>query len=168
MRAVVNRMRFCASSRVAQTALEALVGRRAMDGLRWGLQAESGERANARRARQLGRARRILMRQALATCSSLSSASATMRPSSVRLFCSSARVSNLVGPSHPVSNLRPVIYDDALPAPSPKPGHPYSLSEFRGVRDYQWKLQRQQLDTFNHVFWAEVRAGKVFYISSFS
>lgn len=73
-----------------------------------------------------------------------------------RLFSSSARASNLVGPSHPLSNLRPVIYDDALPKPSPKPGHPYSLSEFRGVRDYQWKLQRQQLDSFNHVFWAEV------------
>jgi len=38
--------------------------------------------------------------------------------------------------------------------------HPYSLNEFREHPDtleYQWKLQRQQLDTFSDKFWRDVR-----------
>lgn len=63
---------------------------------------------------------------------------------------------NLVGPPDPASNLRPVIYDDALPPP-PSPGSPYSLGEFAGdTRDYQWKMQRQELDTYNQMFWTDV------------
>ncbi|OCH94942.1 hypothetical protein OBBRIDRAFT_788679 [Obba rivulosa] len=76
-----------------------------------------------------------------------------LRPHS-RLFHASAARAHLVGPPDPVSNLRPVIYDDAPPAPSNM--HPYSLTEFGGdVREYQWKMQRQELDAFNHTFWAE-------------
>ena len=64
---------------------------------------------------------------------------------------------DLVGPPDPVSHLRPVIYDDA-PPPPPQVRHPYSLREFTGdTREYQWKMQRQELDTFNHAFWKEVR-----------
>ncbi|KAI0322246.1 hypothetical protein OF83DRAFT_1095271 [Amylostereum chailletii] len=71
------------------------------------------------------------------------------------LHTTSAR-HNLVGPSDPVSNLRPVIYDDALPPAAEGLPHPYSLAEFRGdPREYQWKLHRQQLDDWNHAFWTE-------------
>lgn len=63
---------------------------------------------------------------------------------------------HLVGPPDPVSNLRPVIYDDALPPP-PDPRHPYSLKEFTGdIREYQWKMQRQELDAYNQAFWLDV------------
>lgn len=62
-----------------------------------------------------------------------------------------------VGPPDPVSNLRPVVYDDALP-PAPDARHPYSLDEFSGdVREYQWKMQRQELDAYNQAFWTDVR-----------
>ncbi|EPS98567.1 hypothetical protein FOMPIDRAFT_1148676 [Fomitopsis schrenkii] len=63
---------------------------------------------------------------------------------------------HLVGPSDPVSNLRPVIYDDAVPEHRTDLTHPYSLREFGGdTREYQWKMQRQQLDAYNHVFWTD-------------
>ncbi|EKM55618.1 uncharacterized protein PHACADRAFT_94000 [Phanerochaete carnosa HHB-10118-sp] len=62
---------------------------------------------------------------------------------------------DLVGPPDPVSNLRPVIYDDT-PAQSAPASHPYSLKEFTGdTREYQWKVQRQELDAYNHNFWAD-------------
>ena len=61
-----------------------------------------------------------------------------------------------VGPPDPISNIRPVIYDD-LPADSSAPSHPYSLREFTGdPREYQWKVQKQELDAFNHNFWTDV------------
>lgn len=64
---------------------------------------------------------------------------------------------NLIGPSDSISNLRPVIYDDAVPEHRTDLTHPYSLREFAGdTREYQWKMQRQQLDAFNHVFWTDV------------
>jgi hypothetical protein len=76
---------------------------------------------------------------------------------SSRLLHSSARSCvNYVGPFDPVSNLRPVIYDD-LP-PSPQLGHPYSLKEFaEDTQDHNlyWRLHRQQLDAFNHEFWTD-------------
>ena len=57
---------------------------------------------------------------------------------------------DLVGPPDPVSHLRPIIYDDAPPPPA-QVRHPYSLREFTGdTREYQWKMQRQELDALNH------------------
>ena len=93
-----------------------------------------------------------------------------------RLLSTTAPARDLIGPSDPLSNLRPVIYTDS-PSPSPSPPavrrHPYSLTEFRlrtkapGAREagsgpelalaYRWRLQKQQLDAFNHAFWADVR-----------
>ncbi|KAI0065381.1 hypothetical protein BV25DRAFT_1798454 [Artomyces pyxidatus] len=70
-----------------------------------------------------------------------------------RLLHASAPRCDRVGPPDPISNIRPILYDDPLPD---SPRHPYSLSEFRGdTRDYQWKLQRQQLDAWNHAFWTD-------------
>jgi hypothetical protein len=59
-----------------------------------------------------------------------------------------------------VSNIRPVLYHDLDPTSveSPLTRHPYSLDEFRNDSDtleYQWKLQRQQLDAFNDAFWRD-------------
>lgn len=72
-----------------------------------------------------------------------------------RTFHRSVACRDLVGPPDPVSNLRPVIYDD-LPVQSTNTIHPYSLKEFTGdPREYQWKVQRQQLDAYNHKFWAD-------------
>jgi len=74
----------------------------------------------------------------------------------VRHFHASARRAHLVGPPDPVSNLRPVVYDDDVPRPKSNVRHPYSLREFRGdTREYQWKMQRQQLDAYNHAFWTD-------------
>ncbi|KAH6918527.1 hypothetical protein BKA70DRAFT_1554582 [Coprinopsis sp. MPI-PUGE-AT-0042] len=85
------------------------------------------------------------------------------------LHTSSTRL-NRVAPPHPISHLRPIIYDDATPSTSsssssPVPRllpHPYSLSEFqdaskRGPVDLelQYKLQRQQLDAFHQDFWLD-------------
>ncbi|KAM5532051.1 hypothetical protein V8D89_014302 [Ganoderma adspersum] len=76
-------------------------------------------------------------------------------PSHVRAFHASVARQHLVGPPDPVSHLRPVIYDDA-PPPPPQTRHPYSLKEFTGdTREYQWKMQRQELDAYNHQFWKE-------------
>jgi hypothetical protein len=58
-----------------------------------------------------------------------------------------------VGPSNSVSNLRPVL---STPL---RNHHPYSLEEFQGdARDanLHLKLQKQQLDSFNHDFWVDV------------
>ncbi|KAI0054127.1 hypothetical protein FA95DRAFT_1551934 [Auriscalpium vulgare] len=72
----------------------------------------------------------------------------TLHSSSVRL--------NRVAPPDPISNIRPILYDDPLPPTDEELRHPYSLSEFRGdMREYQWKLQRQQLDSWNHAFWTD-------------
>ena len=81
-----------------------------------------------------------------------------LNPSHVRTFHVSLSRKHLVGPPDPVSHLRPVIYDDAPPPPPPQVRHPYSLREFTGdTREYQWKMQRQEIDAFNHEFWQEVR-----------
>ncbi|KAI8998600.1 hypothetical protein BD414DRAFT_407322 [Trametes punicea] len=73
-----------------------------------------------------------------------------------RQFHASISRRHLVGPPHPISHLRPVIYDDAPPPPAPHVRHPYSLREFTGdTREYQWKMQRQELDAFNHAFWLD-------------
>jgi Apoptogenic protein 1 len=81
-----------------------------------------------------------------------------LRP--LRLFHSSVPTLNYVGPPDPVSNIRPVLYHDLDPTSVESPRHPYSLDEFRRDSDtleYQWKLQRQQLDAFNDAFWRDVR-----------
>lgn len=115
----------------------------------------------------------------------LASPSTTMSASSSRACLRSLRCSrafststpsrDLVGPPDPVSNLRPVIYDE-LPMPQAKPGqntsralahrpHPYSLNEFTSTarettRDdygaYQLRMKQQELDAFNHAYWTEV------------
>jgi hypothetical protein len=75
----------------------------------------------------------------------------------------SVRTSAYVGPPDPVSNIRPVLYDDPLTTHAESlRQHPYALDEFRDRDDsyaleYQWKLQRQQLDAFNDAFWRGVR-----------
>ena len=61
--------------------------------------------------------------------------------------------------------MRPIIYDDA-PPPSPPTllRHPYSLTEFQDAQsrpvdlEFQFKLQRQQLDNFHQDFWLDVRS----------
>ncbi|KAA1471120.1 hypothetical protein DENSPDRAFT_837048 [Dentipellis sp. KUC8613] len=78
---------------------------------------------------------------------------------SLRLLHSSAVAHNRVGPPDAISNLRPILYDDPVPLSSEELRHPYSLSEFRGdPAEYQWKLQRQQLDAWNHAFWTDSNA----------
>jgi len=75
----------------------------------------------------------------------------------------STPVHDRIGPPHPISNIRPVIYDDTHHPPQSST-HPYSLQEFRHARrthdllvDYElrWKLHKQQLDAFNHAFWTD-------------
>ena len=81
-----------------------------------------------------------------------------LRP--LRLLHSSVSTANYVGPPDPVSNIRPVLYNDLGSTSAESPQHPYSLDEFRNDSDtleYQWKLQRQQLDAFNDAFWRDVR-----------
>ncbi|KAJ7774889.1 hypothetical protein B0H16DRAFT_1659979 [Mycena metata] len=84
--------------------------------------------------------------------------SLALRPFSVRCLHATRPVHDRVGPPHPISNMRPIIYDEETPA-SKSRFHPYSLHEFdpRPTSPYhlQWKLQRQQLDEFHHAFWLE-------------
>ena len=87
------------------------------------------------------------------------STSLALRPS--RLLHSSVPTANYVGPPDPMSNIRPVLYNDLSPTTPESPKHPYSLDEFQNdsedTLEYQWKLQRQQLDAFNDAFWRDVR-----------
>ena len=91
-------------------------------------------------------------------------ASTTLRASRIRLstharaFHLTIPRNDLVGPPDPISNLRPVVYDDAPPPPPSAVRHPYSLKEFTGdTREYQWKILRQELDAYNYAFWTDVR-----------
>ncbi|KAG1772749.1 hypothetical protein EDD22DRAFT_768009, partial [Suillus occidentalis] len=62
---------------------------------------------------------------------------------------------NFIGLPDPTSNLRPIIYTTAT---SSSTQHPYSLREFSDDtvdHELQWKLHREQLDAFNHAYWAE-------------
>ncbi|KAJ7273734.1 hypothetical protein B0H12DRAFT_508682 [Mycena haematopus] len=76
-----------------------------------------------------------------------------------RCLHSSRPLCDRVGPPHPISNMRPMIYDDDAPASTSRAYHPYSLHEFdpepTSPYKLQWKLQRQQLDEFHHSFWLE-------------
>jgi len=77
---------------------------------------------------------------------------------SLRLLHSSAPTANYVGPPDPVSNIRPVLYDNLDTTGVESPQHPYSLDEFHNDSDtleYQWRLQQQQLDAFNDAFWRD-------------
>ncbi|KAH9005295.1 hypothetical protein EDB86DRAFT_3037663 [Lactarius hatsudake] len=77
---------------------------------------------------------------------------------SLRPLHSSARICDHVAPPDPISNIRPILYDDPVSMTSESLRHPYSLDEFRDDSDtleYQWKLQRQQLDAFNDNFWRD-------------
>ncbi|KAJ6496696.1 hypothetical protein C8R47DRAFT_973009 [Mycena vitilis] len=83
-----------------------------------------------------------------------------LRPLSVRCLHASRPLCDRVGPPHPISNMRPILYDDDVPPPtSSRASHPYSLHEFdpepTSPYKLQWKLQRQQLDEFHHAFWLE-------------
>ncbi|KAF5377076.1 hypothetical protein D9757_007736 [Collybiopsis confluens] len=91
--------------------------------------------------------------------------SSTLLPrTSLRLLhVSTVNARHLVGPPHPISHLRPIIYDDAPPPPKPATlSHPYSLQEFHpepasnsNAYEMQWKLQRQQLDDVSQNFWLD-------------
>ena len=80
-----------------------------------------------------------------------------------RSFTSAAARKDAVGTPHPVSNMRPVLYDkepqkQRAASTTESYWHPYSINEFDGdVHDIQWKIDRQRLDAFNHAFWADVR-----------
>ena len=69
------------------------------------------------------------------------------------------RSRELIGPSDPVSNIRPVLFKDPYSPPSTKT-HPYSLAEFGEPEedsiDLQWRLERERLIAFNHAFWLDV------------
>lgn len=81
----------------------------------------------------------------------------------VRTLRTSARRCDRVAPPHPISHIRPIIYDDSIAASTPTSlRHPYSLSEFNtasldnlGDYEFQYKLQRQYLDAFHHNFWLD-------------
>ena len=80
-----------------------------------------------------------------------------------RLFHSTIQRLNRIGPPHPISNIRPIIYDDLPPPPPPQQQHPYSLEEFsttqETVKDETvFRMQRTQLDQFNQHFWLDVCA----------
>ena len=79
----------------------------------------------------------------------------------LRLLHSSVPTPNYVGPPDPMSNIRPVLYNDLSSTTAEPQRHPYSLDEFQNdsedTLEYQWKLQRQQLDAFNDAFWRDVR-----------
>jgi hypothetical protein len=84
-----------------------------------------------------------------------------------RLLHISAPRRDLVGPPHPISNIRPVIYSDRPPPPNAR-SHPYSLHEFDpGVPDYEmhYRLEMSRMDEFNHQFWYDVR---IFFFRRFS
>ncbi|KAJ6547585.1 hypothetical protein B0H19DRAFT_1266497 [Mycena capillaripes] len=83
-----------------------------------------------------------------------------LRPLGARCLHASRSLCDRVGPPHPISNMRPMIYDDDAPVSTSRARHhPYSLHEFdpepTSPYKLQWKLQRQQLDEFHHAFWLE-------------
>ena len=63
----------------------------------------------------------------------------------------------LIGPSDPVSNIRPIIISGRYPRQGSKT-HPYSLAEFdcQDDADLQWRIERERLSIFNHAFWSDV------------
>ncbi|KAG2144887.1 hypothetical protein BD769DRAFT_1661026 [Suillus cothurnatus] len=82
-------------------------------------------------------------------------------PAFKRLIHTSRPSFNFIGLPDPTSNLRPIIYTTAISSslPSESKPHPYSLREFSDDdtvdNELRWKLHREQLDAFNHAYWAE-------------
>ncbi|CCA70977.1 hypothetical protein PIIN_04910 [Serendipita indica DSM 11827] len=80
-----------------------------------------------------------------------------------RLHTSLITRNTLVGPPHPVSNLRPVLYNGL---PDQTQTNNYSPRELRshvpvdGTK-FQLELSMQRIDKFNHEFWAD--SNKRFY-----
>ncbi|KAG1753425.1 hypothetical protein EDB19DRAFT_829817 [Suillus lakei] len=76
-----------------------------------------------------------------------------------RLLHTSRPSFNFIGLPDPTSNIRPIIYTTTSSSSiSESKHHPYSLREFSGDtvdHELQWKLHREQLDAFNHAYWAE-------------
>ncbi|KIJ44041.1 hypothetical protein M422DRAFT_169110 [Sphaerobolus stellatus SS14] len=74
-----------------------------------------------------------------------------------RLF-SGPRARQLVGPPHPISHIRPVLYDTASRMGNDQ-SHPYSLMEFsEGWEDHgnlQLRMEQERLYLFNHTFWLD-------------
>ncbi|KAF8522247.1 hypothetical protein BU17DRAFT_45012 [Hysterangium stoloniferum] len=66
----------------------------------------------------------------------------------------------LVGPPHPVSNIRPVVFENRTTTTYGQ-AHPYSLTEFGGNSggqthdDLQLRMEQERLSSFNHAFWFE-------------
>ncbi|KIY43429.1 hypothetical protein FISHEDRAFT_67937 [Fistulina hepatica ATCC 64428] len=98
--------------------------------------------------------------------------------SSSRRFHLTSRRFDLIGPPDPISNLRPIIYEDDASAPQPAhTPHPYSLHEFHEppetpftAADLQWRLARRELDDFCQDFWFDsnlrFEAGKLAVLAS--
>jgi hypothetical protein len=67
---------------------------------------------------------------------------------------------DLVGPSDPLSNLRPVAYG-GIPGPLPSATGFYSEAELRGKQydphEFSLSFAKTQLDALNHAYWADVR-----------
>ena len=67
---------------------------------------------------------------------------------------------DLVGPSDPLSNLRPVVYG-GVPEPLPSATVFYSEAELRGTQhdphEFSLNFAKIQLDALNHAYWADVR-----------
>ncbi|OJA08150.1 hypothetical protein AZE42_03588 [Rhizopogon vesiculosus] len=75
-----------------------------------------------------------------------------------RLLHTSRSSFNFIGLPDPTSNLRPIIYTSSSDLSEPILPHPYSLREFSDDtvdHELQWNLHREQLDAFNHAYWAE-------------
>ncbi|KAG1756708.1 uncharacterized protein EDB91DRAFT_1241761 [Suillus paluster] len=76
-----------------------------------------------------------------------------------RLIHTSRPSFNFIGHPDPTSNIRPIIYTTSSLSSLPESKHhPYSLREFSDDtldHELQWKLHREQLDAFNHAYWAE-------------
>jgi len=67
---------------------------------------------------------------------------------------------DLVGPSDPLSNLRPVVYG-GISEPLPPATRFYSEAELRGKQhdphEFSLNFAKTQLDALNHTYWADVR-----------
>lgn len=72
---------------------------------------------------------------------------------------------DLVGPSDPLSNLRPVVYG-GVPQPLPSATVFYSEAELRGTQhdphEFSLNFAKIQLDALNHAYWADVRPHFIF------
>lgn len=67
---------------------------------------------------------------------------------------------DLIGPSDPLSNLRPVVYG-GVPEPLLSATRFYSEAELRGKQqdphEFSLNFAKTKLDALNHAYWADVR-----------